>query len=129
MFYKIRICEKDEWKTTFRTRFNLYKWMITPFELSGAPSTFQRYINWTLKDYLDDFCSVYLDDILIFSKGSLRQHREHVCKVLDKLKKVGFYLNINKYKFEIISIKYLDFIIKTEKGIYMDLNKIKMIRE
>ena len=103
--------------------------MVIPFGLSGAPSTFQRYINWTLRDYLDDFCSAYLDDILIFSKGSLRQHRKHVCKVLNKLKKAGFYLDINKYEFEIASIKYLGFIIEAGKGIHMNPDKVKAIRE
>ena len=71
VFHKFRICEGDEWKTAFRTHFRLYEWMVTPFRLSEMFSTFQRYINWILKDYLDDFCSVYLDDVLVFLKGSL----------------------------------------------------------
>jgi hypothetical protein len=73
-FHKIRIAEGDEWKTAFRTRFGLYEWMVTPFGLANAPSTFQRYINWTLRDFLDDFCSAYLDDVLIFTEGSRAQH-------------------------------------------------------
>ena len=44
-FYKIRIKEGDEWKTAFRTQYGLYEWLITPFGLTGAPATFQRYIN------------------------------------------------------------------------------------
>jgi hypothetical protein len=54
--------------------------MVTPFGLANAPSTFQRYINWALREFLDDFCSAYVDDILVFSEGSLEQHREHVQK-------------------------------------------------
>jgi hypothetical protein len=82
-FHKIRIAEGDEWKTAFRTRYGLFEWMVTPFGLANAPSTFQKYINWTLRDYLDLFCSAYVDDILIYSGGSLKQHREHVRKVLE----------------------------------------------
>ena len=42
-----RICVKDgnEWKTAFNTRFGLYEWLVTSFRLTGAPATFQRYIN------------------------------------------------------------------------------------
>ncbi|RAL59221.1 hypothetical protein DID88_006676 [Monilinia fructigena] len=58
-FHRIRIAEGDEWKTAFRTRYGLYEWMVTPFGLANAPSTFQRYINHTLREYLDDFLSAY----------------------------------------------------------------------
>jgi hypothetical protein len=44
-FHKIRIKEGDEWKTAFRTRFGSFKWLMTPFGLTDAPATFQRYIN------------------------------------------------------------------------------------
>ena len=103
--------------------------MVISFKLSGISSIFQKYINWILKDYLDDFCSVYLDNILIFLKKSLQQHREYVYKVLNKLKKTSFHLNIIKCEFEIIIIKYLNFIIKTDRKICINYKKIKIIQE
>ena len=81
-FYKVRIREGDEWLTAFRTRFGLYEWLVTPFGMANSPSTFQRYINWVLRDFLDDFCTAYLNNILIYTNGSLREHREQVEKVL-----------------------------------------------
>ena len=69
-FYKIRIAEGDEWMTAFRTRYGLFEWLVTPFRLANAPSTFQKYINWAMRDYLDEFCSAYVDDILIYTNGS-----------------------------------------------------------
>jgi hypothetical protein len=81
-FHKIRVKEGDEWKTAFRTRFGLFEWLVTPFGLANAPSTFQRYINYTLQEFLDDFVSAYIDDILVFTDGTCQQHREHVRKVL-----------------------------------------------
>ena len=88
-FHKIRIAEGDEWKTAFRTRYGLFEWLVTPFGLANAPSTFQKYINHTLRDFLDEFCSAYVDDILIYTSGSREEHREHVRKVLQHLQEAG----------------------------------------
>ncbi len=70
-FHRIRVREGDEYKTTFTTRFGTYEWLFTPFGLTGAPATFQRYINAVLCDHLDVDCSAFLDDVVIFSNGSL----------------------------------------------------------
>ena len=54
-----------------------YKYKVLPFGLTSGPATFQRYINEALQGLLDDFCSAYIDDIIIFSPDA-RTHREHV---------------------------------------------------
>lgn len=128
-FHKIRVAEGDEWKTAFRTRFGLFEWLVTPFGMANSPSTFQRYINWTLREYLDEFCSAYLDDVLIYTDGNLKQHQEHVRKVLSKLQDAGLYVDIKKCEFEVKTTKYLGFIIEAEKGIRMDPDKIKAIKD
>ena len=128
-FHKIRVAKGDEWKTAFRTRFGLFEWLVTPFGMANSPSTFQRYINWTLREFLDEFCSAYLDDVLIYTDGSLKQHQEHVRKVLSKLQEAGLQVDIKKCEFEVKSTKYLGFIIEAGKGISMDPNKVAAIRE
>ena len=100
-----------------------------PFGLANAPSTFQRYINWVLRDYLDEFVSAYLDDILIFTSGSRREHREQVRKVLERLREAGLQIDIDKCEFEVESTKYLGFIIEAGNGIRMDPEKVKAILE
>ncbi|KAK1918625.1 hypothetical protein P3342_001674 [Pyrenophora teres f. teres] len=97
--------------------------------MANSPSTFQRYINWTLREYLDEFCSAYLDDVLIYTDGSLRQHQDHVRKVLSKLQSAGLHVDIKKCEFEVKSTKYLGFIIDAGKGISMDPDKVKAIKE
>jgi hypothetical protein len=128
-FYKIRIEEGDEWKTAFRTRFGLFEWLVTPFGLANAPSTFQRYINWVLQEYLDEFVSAYIDDILIFTEGSKEEHRKQVNQVLEKLNQAGLQIDIDKCEFETRSTKYLGFIIEAGEGLRMDPVKIEAIEK
>ena len=128
-FHKVRIEDGDEWKTAFRTRYGLYEWLVTPFGLTGAPATFQRYINHTLREFLDEFCSAYIDDILIYSSGSLADHRKKVKQVLARLRDAGLQIDIDKCEFEATSVKYLGFIVEAGKGIRVDPEKVRAIQE
>jgi len=65
-FHKIWIAAEDKWKTAFCTRYELYEWMMTSFKLVNVSSTFQRYINWALQDFLNKFCSAYVNNISYF---------------------------------------------------------------
>jgi len=126
-FHKIWIAAEDEWKTAFCTRYRLYEWMMTSFELVNASSIFQRYINWVLRDFLNEFCSVYVNDILIFTDELLHQHRNHVWKILLQLQEAGLQIDIDKCEFEVKSIKYLEFILKVKKSVQMNPQKMKAI--
>ena len=126
-FHKIRITEGDEWMTAFRTRYGFFEWLVTPFGLANAPSTFQRYINWALRDFLDEFCSAYVDDILIYIDGSRTEHQKQVKKILERLREAGLQLDVSKCEFEVKTTKYLGFIIEVNKGIAMDPVKIETI--
>ena len=55
-----------------------------PFGLTNAPATHQRFVNDTLREFLDVFCVCYLDDILIYS-DNLQDDRKQVKAVLKKL--------------------------------------------
>jgi hypothetical protein len=128
-FHKLRIKAGDEWKTAFRTRYGLFEWMVTPFGLANAPSTFQKYINWVLRDFLDEFCSAYIDDILIYSSGTLVEHQDQVRRVLGRLREAGLQVDIDKCEFEVKSTKYLGFVLEAGKGIRMDPDKVSAIKD
>lgn len=128
-FHKIRITKGQEWMTAFRTRYGLFEWLVTPFGLANAPSTFQKYINWALREYLDEFCSAYLDDVLVYTDGPLKQHHKHVRMVLSKLEEAGLFLDIKKCEFDCTETKYLGYIIQAGKGVKMDPEKVQAIMD
>ena len=70
--------------TAFNTRYGLFETLVMPFGLSNALATFQARINEVLRPFLDIFCTAYIDDILIFL-DNLKDHRKHVCSVLQAL--------------------------------------------
>jgi len=85
-----------------------------PFELKNTPVTFQRLINNTLREYLDDFAITYLNDILIYS-DDLKMHCSHVHKILRKLNKRALYVKKSKSKFKAKKIEFLNYIIQFEQ--------------
>ena len=128
-FYKLQITEEQKWLTAFRTHYGLFKWLITPFGMTNAFNTFQQYINWILHQYLNNFCSVYLNNVLIFTNGTQSEHHKHVNKMLNCFNKTGLFLNIKKCEFEVTRTKYLEFIVNAGVSIQMDPEKIKVITE
>lgn len=124
-FNEIRIKKGHKEKTAFLTRYDLYEYMIMPFNLCNAPATFQTFINNVLREYLNVFCTAYLDDILIYS-NTKEEHLHHIDKVLKKLQKAGLYLDINKCDFHTTRIKYLELIITTD-GVQINSKKIETI--
>ena len=112
----------------FRTRYGHYEYTVMPFGLTNAPATFQALINDTLREYLDDFVVAYLDDILIYTKGTLAEHQKQVRKVLRKLQEKGMRLKRQKCEFHRKELEFLGIIVSGHE-FKMDPTKIKAIRE
>lgn len=96
-----------------------------PFGLTNGPASFQHYVNDALREYLDIFCTAYLDDILIYS-NSLAEHKRHVKQVLQRLREFGLQADIAKCEFHVQEVKYLGLIVGTN-GIRMDARKVSAV--
>ena len=96
-----------------------------PFGLTNAPATFQGYINRALSGYLDIFCVVYLDYVLVFSQKG-EDHWDHVRKVMDRLRQYSLYVNLKKCSFATDCVEFLGFIVRTD-GVTMDLSRVEAI--
>ena len=126
-YHLVRIASGDEWKTTFRTRYSSFEWLVIPFGLSNALSAFQHFMNETFADLLDVCVVVYLDDILIYS-NNLEEHRIHVKEVLRRLRKNKLYASPSKCLFHQDKVEFLGFVISKD-GLQMDNNKVQTIRD
>ena len=125
-YHLVRIAEGDEAKTTFRTHYGSFEWLVIPKGLTNAPSAFQHFMN-EVSDLIDVSVIVYLDDILIYS-NNLAEHRKHVKEVLRQLRKHGLFARANKCKFHAERVEYLGYILSPE-GLSMDQAKVKTIQD
>jgi hypothetical protein len=101
--------------------------MVIPFGLTNAPASFQHFVNDTQREFLDVFCSAYLDDSLIYS-DTLEEHKVHVRKVLEAFDKAGIHLKPEKCEFFVQETEYLGLVISPD-GIKMQPSKVATIRQ
>ena len=91
-YWQIRVHPESQPKTAFVTHQGLHEFRVMPFGLTNAPSVFQRLMQRVLMnlnpDQGPDFVSVYIDDILVFSR-TRSEHTEHLKKVIQRLIEVG----------------------------------------
>jgi hypothetical protein len=57
---------EEEWKMAFYTHYDYYEYMMMLFRLTNASAFMQSLVNNVLREFLDQFYVIYLDDILIY---------------------------------------------------------------
>ena len=124
-YHLVRIREGDEWKTAFNTPTGHYEYLVMPFGLTNAPAVFQALVNDVLRDMLNRFVFVYLDDILIFSK-SREEHVSHVQAVLQRLLENSLFVKAEKCEFHASSVSFLGYIV-APGSLQMDPSKVSAV--
>ena len=97
-YHQLKIRESDIPKTTFRTRYGHYEFLVMSFGLTNAPTAFMDLMNRVFHPYLDRFVIVFIDDILVYSRSEL-EHERHLDSVLQTLRQHQLYAKFDKCEF------------------------------
>ena len=126
-YWQVKLDEESIPLTAFTVGpLGFYECIRMPFGLTNAPATFQRLMESCFGELHLDWCIIYLDDIIIFSKNP-DDHITRLQGVFEKLAKAGLRLKPSKCEFFYSSLKYLGHIVSKE-GIATDPRKIEAIR-
>jgi hypothetical protein len=125
-YHQIRMKLCDEWKPAFKTKFSLYEWLVMPFRLTNAPSSFMRLMNEVVHSFIGKFVVDYFDDILIYSK-SLDEHIEYLRVVFGALREACLFANLEKCTFYTDRVAFLGYVV-TPRGIEVDEAEIEAIK-
>ena len=97
-YHPFKMQESDILKTTFRTCYRHYEFLVISFGLTNAPATFMNLMNRVFEEYLDKFVIVFMDDILINSR-TMEEHKLHLKIALEKLREKKLYAKFSKCEF------------------------------
>jgi hypothetical protein len=126
-YWQVAMHGPDIEKTAFIIPFGLYEFLVMPFGLSYASGTFQRLMNRVLQEYLGQFVAVYLDDVIIYTKGSYEQHIDHLRQVFESLRQANLKIKMKKCFFCFPNLHFLGHVVGRD-GIKPDPDKIEKVK-
>ena len=117
--------ESKQYTCIYSRSFGFYQCTRIPFGLTKAPAMFQRLMETCLGDLHLNWCIIFLDDVIIFSKTP-KKHLECLRGVFEKLAQAGLKLKLKKREFFKTRLAYLGYIVSKD-GIETDPKIIEAI--
>ena len=124
-YHQLRVRDSNIPKTAFRTRYGHFEFVVMPFGLTNAPVAFMDLMNRIYRSYLDQFVVVFVDDILIYSKGRA-EHEQHLQLALQVLRENQLYAKLEKCDLWLQEIQFLGHMVSKE-GISVDPAKVEVV--
>ena len=94
-YWQVEMSPESREHTAFITYGGLNEFLVVPFGLTNAPSTYQRLMECVLRNLTYKICLIYLDDILVYSK-TFEEHLSHLRQVFDRLRHANLRLKPSK---------------------------------
>ncbi|KAL4010566.1 hypothetical protein IC575_030067 [Cucumis melo] len=124
-YHQLRIKDGDVPKTTFRSRYGHYEFIVMSFGLTNAPAVFMDLMNRVFREFLDTFVIVFIDDILIYFKTEA-EHEKHLRMVLQTLRDNKLYAKFSKCEFWLKQVSFLGHVV-SKAGVSVDPAKIEAV--
>ncbi|KAL0543848.1 hypothetical protein IC582_018953 [Cucumis melo] len=124
-YHQLRIKDGDVLKTTFRSRYEHYEFIVMSFGLTNAPAVFMDLMNKVFREFLDTFMIMFIDDIFIYSKTEA-EHDEHLRMVLQTLQDNKLYAKFSKCEFWLKQVFFLGHVV-SKAGVSLDPAKIEAV--
>lgn len=126
-YWQVPLDDDAKSKSAFVTSEGLYQFNRMPFGLCNAPATFQRLMDGLFSSCRFNFCLIYLDDLIVFSR-TFAEHIQHLKYVFEICEKANIRINPKKSKFAQEELLYLGHSI-TANGIKPDVKKVECIQK
>ena len=127
-YWQVEMEEDSKALTAFTVRsLGFYECEIMPFGLTNIPATFQWLMQSCLGNLCLQYCIIYLDDIIVFSKTP-EEHLTRFRPDFEKLKKAEMKLKLSKCEFFKWQLTNLGHVV-SKNGIQTDFEKVKAIHK
>ena len=127
-YHQQELTERSKRFTAFNAGpIGFFEYARLPFGLSNSSASFQRMMEYILRDLLPHLCLVYIDDMIIHSYNP-EEHLDSLAKVFRSLRKYNIKLKPSKCTFFRTKLNFLGHTISDE-GICADVDKVKAIQD